>query len=47
MLLTAGKEFLRDLKKGDVEHYALLVKPSQEKKTKKESLPKEVQQLLE
>lgn len=38
---------MRDLKKGDREHYAFLVKPSQEKKTENESLPKEIQQLLE
>ncbi|GLJ19111.1 hypothetical protein SUGI_0343200 [Cryptomeria japonica] len=33
VLLTGGNQFLRDLKKGDGEHYSLLVKPSQEKKT--------------
>lgn len=47
VLLAGGKEFLGDLKKGDGEHYALLVKPSQEEKTKQEVLPTEVQQLLD
>lgn len=47
VLLAREKEFLRVFKKGDGEHYDLLVKPSQAEKIKHEVLPTEVQQLLE
>ena len=47
VLLSSGKEFIKDIKHEDSEGYAILLNPKDEEKHKQEPLTTKIQEMLE